>query len=145
MVVIALDPATESVIAPRPPFDPARWVRPATIVLAVYWLAMFVGTHVPRIPVSMEGGGTDKWLHFGAYAGLGFLLSTTLFLRGTPASTGRRALVVIFVGLLYGVADEWLQGFVGRDPDVLDWCADALGTACGTAVFHVFASRWLKP
>jgi VanZ family protein len=104
---------------------------------------MFIGTHVPRIPVSMEGGGTDKWLHFGAYAGLGLLLSATLNLWRPCERAGCHGVTVILVGALYGVADEWLQGFVGRDPDVLDWRADVLGIVFGTAVFHWVLMRWL--
>ncbi len=82
----------------------------------------------------MEGGGTDKWLHFGAYAGLGFLLSAVMFARRARSGDelgGRRVFfriaTVVAIGLLYGAADEWLQGFVGRDPDLWDWYAECCG------------------
>ncbi len=127
---------------------PDRIASGLTIVLAIYWLAMFTGTHIPRIPVPMEGGGTDKWLHFGAYAGLGFLLSAVLFARRSRSSDWRtvlfRAATVVAVGLLYGAADEWLQGFVGRDPDLWDWYADAAGITSGAVLFAWVASRWLR-
>lgn len=130
---------------------PDRIVTGLTIALAVYWLAMFTGTHIPRIPVPMEGGGTDKWLHFGAYAGLGFLLSAVMFARRARSGDelgGRgvffRIATVVAIGLLYGAADEWLQGFVGRDPDLWDWYADAAGITCGATLFAWGASRWFR-
>ena len=40
--------------------------------------------------------------------------------------------VLLAIGALYGMTDEWHQMFVpGRQPDVADWIADVLGVAIG--------------
>jgi hypothetical protein len=50
-------------------------IRIASVCLIGYWLALFVGTHLPaRIP-DMPGANDDKILHVIAFAGLSFLLS----------------------------------------------------------------------
>ena len=46
-----------------------------TILLAGYWLALFVSTHLPQVPVALAMPGADKWEHLAAYAVLAFLLA----------------------------------------------------------------------
>jgi hypothetical protein len=38
----------------------------------------------------------------------------------------------------YGVIDEWLQGYVGRNPDVRDFLADLAGTFTGLILLSIF-------
>ena len=56
-----------------PPFL-ARYRKWIVAVVVCYWIAIFIGTHLPQIPKGIEGV-SDKFLHFGVYAGLGGLLA----------------------------------------------------------------------
>ncbi len=104
-----------------------------TVILGVYWLVIFSGTHIPRVPAALDAGMSDKWQHYVAYAGLGWLLAAWRSSRG-PMS--RIVYLTLFgVVALYGVVDELLQIPVGRDCDILDWRSDVVGAASGLALF----------
>jgi len=101
------------------------------ITTAVYWLAIFMLTHlpahdIPPVPIS------DKVEHMTAYGLLGILLFASF--RSNGRSIGVTAFFVIAIGLLYGVADELLQIPVGRSCDIRDWYADASGIAIATII-----------
>lgn len=120
-----------------PPHNSAkRYVRTLALwVLVVYWIALFIGTHVPPSDVPNLGRHGDKVLHFGAYAGLAFLACSLFWARAWPL----RATVLLVVPMLlgYGVLDEFLQMFVGRNAEVWDWVADTIGVLIGTSTFVV--------
>src|SRR5690606_4244388 len=76
----------------------------------------------------------DKVMHFGAFAGLAFLLAWSLPRRIAGAIPG--VVVAAAVALAYGMIDEWTQGFVAhRTPSVGDLVADALGTLFGLVTY----------
>ncbi len=109
-------------------------------VPAYIWLAAWLGwmtwifvlsaqesPPVPRSGFSWE----DKVQHAITYAVLAFLT-----LRVAERAARRRGAAVAtyafaFVwAALYGLSDEWHQGFVpGRDASAADWLADAAGAA----------------
>jgi VanZ family protein len=104
--------------------------RGLAVLLIAYWLAMFVATHVPRVPqqLSLMPGG-DKSQHLIAYAGLAFLIGIR---QSVGDSLGRkRAMFVFGIVALYGVIDELTQIPVGRTADVNDWLADVTGAGAG--------------
>lgn len=107
----------------------------------LYWLAIFVATHLPKLPESVDlSQVSDKSLHYGAYAGLAFLLSASLGVNGW--SWGRAGLVLGVAGL-YGAVDEVLQIPVNRHADVLDWQADMVGAGTGILVYTLLrAACW---
>ena len=121
----------------KPPREQSKtWKRrlPAALLI-VYWGSLFVGTHMPIPKMGGQPRHLDKLMHFGAYAGLSFLL-------GLWWSGGRRlnrplALKVFAVTAAYAVVDELLQTipFVHRQGDVLDFLADCLGSLIGLAAF----------
>lgn len=112
-----------------------RFRRIAAAILAVYWIGMFVGTHIPLPKNAFPPGVSDKSLHFLAYAGLAFLLGFWRS-RAQPWSRGEFAtLLAIVAG--YGILDELLQIPVNRHADVRDWLADLTGAAAGFSVFTV--------
>src|SRR5579872_7274509 len=43
-----------------------------TILVAIYWLALFVATHLPHVPAALAAPGVDKWEHLIAYGTLAF-------------------------------------------------------------------------
>jgi VanZ family protein len=109
-----------------------------TIVLAGYWLALFVGTHIPRVPEALQMPGGDKWQHTVTYAGLAFLIAAQRSFG--KRFTWKRALWVAGVVIVYGAIDELTQIPVGRDAEFKDWLADGLGTLIGLGLFAVWQS-----
>lgn len=95
----------------------------------VFWLSSR-----PDLPFQVAAvPGIDKFLHAGAYAVLGALL--TLATAGARFS-GRRAVVIAAaLASLYGVSDELHQSFVpGRDTSAGDWFADTGGALVGAVL-----------
>lgn len=118
-------------------------VRTTNLVLAVYWLALFAGTHVPLPPELVDLPGGDKTLHFLAYFGLSVLLATAL--AGTRSGLTVSHYAGMLAGLaLYGVIDELLQIPVNRTADAGDWLADLAGAATGLAAFAAVRAVWGK-
>ena len=109
------------------------------IALAVYWLGLFVATHlpprhVPPIPVN------DKIEHVGGFTILAMLLSILIDRR----SATRAFLIVVGICLIYGALDEWTQPFVGRSCDLRDWLADSCGAIVGS-LFGLLITRRFSP
>jgi VanZ family protein len=108
-------------------------------VLAVYWPALFVATHIPVPQFVGRVGMSDKTLHIIAYLVLIFLWWTTI----SPGEkvNWKKAKVWATLALMvwYGAMDEWLQHFVGRGPSVYDFYADLAGTLGGLAILTVLS------
>lgn len=80
----------------------------------------------------------DKVLHFGLYFVLG---STLAWGRDRSGRVVGHALLVV-LGVLYGVTDEWHQSFVpGRDASFADWIADCIGVVAGYAAMSGLPGR----
>lgn len=97
------------------------------VALAVYWLGLTLGTHYPHVPMPDVVSHTDKLVHCGAFAGLALLACIALRVR--------RVMLAALVLAAYAAIDESTQQFVGRDVDLFDWVADAVGIAIGCGVF----------
>jgi hypothetical protein len=81
---------------------------------------------------------SDKSLHFVAYLILVFLLWFAIS-PGRKVNWRRAAVwwvLVVVVG--YGVADELIQGYVGRNCDVIDFLADLAGSLAGLILLSIF-------
>lgn len=50
----------------------------------------------------------------------------------------RRLLWAVLGVVLLGGALEILQGYTGRDPDIMDFAANTVGALCGTLVGAIF-------
>lgn len=122
------------------PFDTVMaLIRLTTILLGVYWLAIFVATHLPSS--SLPSLGSDKTYHLIAFGGLSLLLSWVM--SQTIRSVAKQTVMVLAICMLYALFDEWSQQFVaGRQPDVSDVLADAYGTVLGVLAFRL-ARVWL--
>lgn len=107
--------------------------RIARLAWIVYWIALFVLTHIPvppRIPGIRHG---DKLLHLVAYFVLTFLGG---WARRHPAGPNAHFLWAgIFAA--YAVLDEYLQQFTGRTMSWADLIADWLGIGMATAILLV--------
>ena len=114
----------------------ARARRTIYVVLALYWIALLIGTHkssLPSLPTNF-----DKVLHFSAYAGLAFLLSASIFwCHKVP---WWQFIVLLVAVAAFGGLDELTQPPFGRTADWYDWFADlagvVVGVSLGAAVNH---------
>ncbi len=120
--------------------------RLVLFALISYWILIAFGTHWP----TQDGGKewiSDKWLHFGAFAGLAFLLAWCVMNR---RPSWRVALTLIAIILCYGACDELTQNWVPRRmADLNDWVADGCGAVTGTlayvATFRMVRGSRLAP
>ncbi len=109
-------------------------------ILALYWSAMAVGSHWPRLDLvdshetdlvfSMD---LDKLLHIGAYAGLTLLL---VLAQPTRLASARWAALGRAVGIavVYGMIDEFTQPWFDRSFTWYDLASSAGGIALMTAI-----------
>jgi len=118
----------------------SRNAKGVRITLLAYWGLMFLGTHLPKVPVPLEKV-SDKTLHFLAYFGLMLLL--TLDSVSRQRLTFLRLCGLLMLCAVYGIVDEILQIPAGRSADVRDWLADMRGVtlAASIAAAGLFLSR----
>lgn len=108
-------------------------------VLIAYWLCMFAGTHMPRVP-RVLAERSDKLLHAIAYGGLSVLLLTCWICR-KPITFRSVTRLWLLIGC-YAAFDEITQPLVGRRADFADWIADVTGATIGLAVTWFIAIRF---
>jgi len=119
-----------------------RWSRAAWILLVLYWLAMFAGSHDPD-PPTLPSENFDKFLHFTGFGLLAVLLSIAWSLRSPM--TLARYLTVICVIAAYGAFDELTQWFIAtRSCDFFDWCADVTGAIVGAISASIVIRAWRR-
>ena len=97
---------------------------------ALAWAALlFALSARPDIPGPGFPYG-DKLGHFVLYGVWGSLLG----FGWSRSPRGVSHALLLTIGALYGVSDEWHQMYVpGRMPDVADWIADVAGLLTGYA------------
>lgn len=113
----------------------------AIILLAAYWPALFIITHI-AIPEKVRAAGvSDKVLHFLAYLILAFLF--WIALNGDRKVCWRKAAswAALLTMIVYGVIDELVQGYVGRSCDRMDLAADSAGVFAGLILLTFLTAR----
>jgi VanZ family protein len=110
-------------------------------LLIVYWIALFVATHLPHVPSALETRISDKSLHGGSYALLALLLAAWHGMRRKV--TWSTALGMLAIIAAYGAFDELTQIPVGRHADILDWRADIVGGIIGIGAY-ILAQRLIR-
>ena len=118
--------------------NPRTW----QLALAGFWLALFIGTHIPSNVPILPKNNFDKVVHFTAFAALAMLLATTWQVTAGHL-TGRHLVVVWLVLVLYAALDEWTQILVRRECSIWDWTADALGAALALVLFAKLRSKYI--
>lgn len=94
----------------------------------------------------LPGNLLDKLAHLGVYALLGALIVRALGRGRQETLDWRHAAGAVLLSTLYGMSDEWHQGFVpGRTPDALDVVADAVGAGIGAVVVLSARRRLAEP
>ena len=114
-------------------------IRFRRLILIVYWVVMFLGTHWPDIdsqapPRIRAIPHVHKIAHLCLYCGWmalwGWLLSA-----GNRRVSRNALLGLCLGGAAWGAFDELTQAFIhGRSPGVIDWTFDLLGLLAGAVV-----------
>ena len=105
------------------PDTPRRMRKNLDILLTIIvTLTLTVAMHWPLEAPPPAPEGSDKLVHFVAFATLAFPL----------AYTGRFGLPPVFIGAsVYGGAIELIQPSFNRSADINDWIADIIGVLMG--------------
>jgi VanZ family protein len=99
--------------------------------------------HTPDILPSFAG--FDKIEHFLEYYVFGYILLRAIIILKRQDRSRYASFIVIAVGILYSISDEWHQSFVpGRDPSITDVMFDGLGIITAVLTFRPLRN-WLKP
>ena len=104
-------------------------LRIAIVALVVYWVFLFIGTHLPADRIFIPLHLSDKVLHVIAFAGLSFLIAWAV--PTNDAKLYRNTFVAALIAVVYAALDELLQIPVGRTADWLDFAADCVGVSIG--------------
>ena len=113
-------------------------------LFALYWLAMFLATHIPMPPVESVPNNTDKLVHLVMYAGFAFLFA--LWLSARQAHPTHLIWKVLGASILYGMLDELLQiPIESRSADIWDFVMDQIGAVIGWGCFRFsrLKANWL--
>jgi VanZ family protein len=115
----------------------AEPARKFLLLLTCLWAGLiFYLSHQPGTLVPTLFPMQDKFLHFTAYAILGFLGMGSVRAM-THGYRPEQAWVICLLVGLYGISDEIHQYFIpGRMPDVLDVAADIAGGILGTWLMY---------
>ncbi len=118
--------------------------RLATPAAACYWLALYVGTHIPNPDMLIGPHVSDKVLHFAAYFGLYLVLATRIRILHENWPTRQQTILLAAMTSLYSAFDEITQGLpiINRHPDIMDAIADCGGVVA--AIFIVGIIDWTE-
>ena len=116
---------------------PTRLLVAARVALLIALAGVTFLSLGPRIPGGPEG--SDKLGHLVAYFVLAFLMVLSIW--RSPSRLARVVLVALSA-VAYGMVMEALQHVVGRQFELMDMVANAVGAVSGTAV-GVAARRWI--
>ena len=113
-------------------------IRLAIVVLAIYWIAIFTGTHLPDV-LDFSPKIHDKSKHFLAFFGLATMLCYVTNSRNTVKRFG----LIAIACLTYAAVDEVTQGWIpGRTPDFQDFIADAIGVSLAIGTYTCL--KWVS-
>jgi VanZ family protein len=113
--------------------------RVVTPAAATYWLALYVGTHIPNPDMLIGANVSDKILHFSAYFGLYLVLAVRMRILNEAWPTKRQTIILAAMTSLYSAFDEITQGIpiINRHPDIMDAVADCGGVVAAILVVGI--------
>lgn len=107
-----------------------------------FWLwtiALFTGTSLPGSSITLpDFQFSDKFAHFFAYAGVGFLLRRLIPHLRAEFWKKSYTNISITIGVFMGIIDELHQIFIpGRDASLGDLLADIIGVVLGIFIYYL--------
>lgn len=116
-------------------------MRLGVVVLLFYWVAIFVGTHLPSV-ADFSPQVNDKTKHVMAF----FVLGSLLCYVTTSNRLALRFGMIVLAGMVYAGIDEITQGLVpGRHPDWMDFVADSCGLIAAVALYATARALFRRP
>jgi len=107
--------------------------------LGIYWPALFLLTHIPVPKIAGQSGMTDDMMHMMAYLILVFFVWMAISPYDKVRWNRVKVWIILAVIIGYGVMDEWIQGRVGRQPELSDVISDSIGAVTGLAILSVLS------
>lgn len=96
----------------------------------------------PEVPLAARIPNFDKIVHFGLYAGAGFLLYLAVRWPGREGFSFARVLAIVGTMAVFGTLDEVHQTWIpARSCDPADALADSIGAAAGALAASAASSR----
>ncbi len=118
--------------------------RLGLVVLCVYWVGIFIVSHIPKdhVPEGWDVSGVR--LHAGAYFVLTLLVFANAgFFRQGGLGWKKTWLLVGLIGAYAGL-DEFLQVFIqGRGGSAVDWAVDVAACLLCVGLLWVVRRLWL--
>ncbi len=118
--------------------------RLGLVVLCVYWVGIFIVSHIPKdhVPEGWDVSGVR--LHVGAYFVLTLLVFANAgFFRQGGLGWKKTWLLVGLIGAYAGL-DEFLQVFIpGRGGSAVDWAVDVAASLLCVGLLWVVRRLWL--
>ena len=117
--------------------------RLGLVVLCVYWVGIFIASHIPKehVPKGVDLSGVHR--HIGAYFVLTLLVFANAgFFRQGGLGWKKTWLLVGLIGAYAGL-DEFLQKFTGRSGSVIDWAVDVGACLLCVGLLWVSGRLWL--
>ncbi len=97
--------------------------------------------HRPIPELVYKAQVSDKTIHFLAYLILIFLLWFSIKTNEKVKWSKKTVWAVFCIAVVYGIVDEKLQGYVGRNCNIMDFWADLAGSITSLVLF-TFLSFW---
>jgi len=112
------------------------------VAIGFYWPAIFIATHIPISGEFIQDAGmSDKVMHFLAYLALVSIAWFAVSPFERVNWKKNKVWIILAAVVLYGAFDEWLQGFVGRSPDIFDFFAN-VSAALTALIIVTFLTFW---
>ncbi len=112
----------------------------AIIIITIIYTILITTLSVVNISSGVESikiDNLDKIVHFCFYFGLNFLALSALFVQyGESVSISRQEVATAFI-ILYSVAIEVVQQFVGRSFDLDDIISNSIGAIVALLLFQM--------
>ena len=110
------------------------WFLPAGYSAIIFAISSIPGDALKAITI------WDKLLHTIEYAPLGFLLLRAIDKTWPQAPRALVWLAAAGLATMYGLSDEFHQGFVfGREVSAYDAIADGIGAGLGAGILLIFS------
>ncbi|HEX7252453.1 MAG TPA: VanZ family protein [Thermoanaerobaculia bacterium] len=112
------------------------------IVWGLFLFALTSWPSPPSVPIVSAIPNFDKLVHFTLYGVEAFLIYSAVRWPGRPGFSFARALAIVGLMAVWGVADETHQFWIpGRSMEAGDVAGDVIGASAGACVASIVSGR----